>query len=334
MITLRKYLYGEVAPTSGDAAAAHDFCDALLKLTNCLLDGLEQHVFSEPHSAFQPFGAEVRRLRELLDGEAEPGDIRKAVDDALALLRAFRQVRDQVQQSEAHEVQKMVTMMNDTIGVLASGSERSVTRLKQVESDLKHASGLKDIVALRARINACMVCVREERNKGQQETAQRIGEMESGVQRAQEGFARARAGIATRTEAEKRIAEVVTNAESAMAVIVLDLIPTIKSRFNQITAERFVSAFAQDVSERLPSPHRLFRWNEQSLVVELGDTQIFARRVGDVRERLGQMPRERQLSLGNRSAVFSNAHRWTLLRLSEAQTAPAVISRINQFVAQ
>jgi hypothetical protein len=56
--------------------------------------------------------------------------------------------------------------------------------------------------------------------------------------------------------------------------------------------------------------------------------------VGEVRERLRQMPRERQLDLGQRSAMFSNAHRWTLIRPSEAQTAPAAISRIDQFVQQ
>jgi len=334
MITLRKYLYGEAAPASGDAAAAHEFCDALLKLTNALLEGLDQHVFSEPHSAFQPFGTEVRRLRELLEGEVEPNDIRTAADEALALLKEFRQVRDQVQHSEASEVQKMVAMLNETIVVLASGSERSQARLKQLESDLKNASALSDIVALRARVNACMVCVREERTKGQQETAKQISNMESGARRAQEGFALARTGISTRTEAEKSIAEAVSNTEAAMAIIVLDLIPTIKSRFNQITAERFVSAFAQDVSERLPSPNRLFRWSEQSLVVELGNSKLLARRMNEVRDRLQQMPRERQLDLGNRSAMFSNAHRWTLIRPCEAQTAPAAISRIDQFVQQ
>jgi len=334
MITLRKYLYGESTAASGDADAARAFCGALAQLTTALLDGLEQQVFNEPHSAFRPFALETRKLRDRLEGDAVPDDISKIVDDAAALLRQFRQVRDQVQQSEAREVQKMVTMMNDTIGVLAGGSERSVARLKQVESDLKNASALSDIVALRARINICMACVREERNKGQQETAKHISDMASGVQRAQEGFAMARGGIASRTEAEKRIAEVVSNAEAAVAVIVLNLIPTIKVHFNQITAERFVSAFAQDVSELLPTPNRLFRWGEQSLVVELGNSQLFARRAGDVRDRLRQMPRERQLDLGNRSAMFSNAHRWMLLRPAEAQTAPAAISRIDQFVEQ
>jgi len=334
MITLRKYLYGESTAASGDADAAHAFCGALAQLTTALLDGLVEQVFNEPHSAFRPFAVEARKLRERLEDDALPDDISRIVDDAAALLRQFRQVRDQVQHSEASEVQKMVAMLNETIGVLSSGSERSATRLKQVENDLKHASAMSDIVALRARINACMMCVREERTKGQQETAKHISDMEGGVRRAQEGFTLARSGIATRTEAEKSIGAAVTNAEAAMAVIVLDLIPTIKSRFNQITAERFVSAFAQDVSERLPSPNRLFRWNEQSLVVELGGSRLFARRMNDVRDRLQQMPRERQMDLGNRSAVFSNAHRWTLLRPSEAQTAPAAISRIDQFVQQ
>jgi len=334
MITLRKYLYGESTAASGDADPARAFCRALAQLTTALLDGLDQQVFNEPHSAFRPFAAETRKLRERVEGEALPDDISKTVDDAAALLKQFREVRDQVQRSEASEVQKMVAMLNETIGVLSSGSERSVTRLKQVENDLKHASALSDIVALKTRLNLCMACVREERAKEQQETGRRVSELGSGIRRVQEGFALARTGMATRTEAEKSIAEALTNAESAMAVIVLDLIPTIKLRFNHITAERFVSAFAQDLSQLLPSPNRLFRWDDQSLVVELGNSQLFARRVGEVRERLRQMPRERQLDLGQRSAMFSNAHRWTLIRPSEAQTAPAAISRIDQFVQQ
>jgi GGDEF domain-containing protein len=332
MITLRKYLYGESAAASGDADAAHAFCGALAQLTTALLDGLEQQVFNEPHSAFRPFAVETRKLRDRLEGDALPDDISKTVDDAAALLKQFRQVRDQVQHSEASEVQKMVAMLNETIGVLFSGSERSVIRLKQVENDLKHASALSDIVALKTRLNSCMACVREERIKEQQEAARRISELGSGAQRVQEGFALARTGMATRTEAEKSVAEAVSNGESAMAVIVLDLIPTIKLRFNHITAERFVSAFAQDLSQLLPSPNRLFRWDDQSLLVELAESKLFARRMGEVRERLRQMPRERQMDLGNRSAIFSNSHRWTLLRPAEAQTAPAAISRIDQFV--
>jgi hypothetical protein len=335
MITLRKYLYGDYGDSSaasGDAEVARGFCDALAQLATALLSGLEEHVFSEPHSAFEPFGVETHNLRERLEGDAGPDDIRAAATDALSLLKDFRQVRDQVQQTEASEVQKMVAMLNETIGVLASGSERSLARLRQVENDLKNASALRDIVAMKARLNACMACVREERTKEQQETTRNIAEIERDVRRAQEGFTLARTGLSTRTEAEKTVAEAVANADSAMAIIVLDLLPTIKARFNQIVAERFVSSFAQDLAERLPSPNRLFRWSDQSLLAELPESKLLARRMNDVRDRLAQMPRERQLNLGQRSAVFSNAHRWTLMRPAESQTPPAAILRIDQFV--
>jgi len=334
MITLRKYLYGEVTSGTAEAEAIHAFCKALTQLSSGLLDGLEQHVFNEPHSAFQTFATEARKFRDRLEGEAEPNDVQSVADNASTLLREFRQARDQVQQSEASEVHKMVSMLNETIAVLASGSERSLSRLRQVETELKNASALSDIVALKSRLNACMTSIREERTREQQETARNISEMKTGVQRAQEGFTLARTGIATRREAEKSIAEAVTSTDSAVAIIVIDLIPTIKSRYNQITAERFVSSFAQELAEHLPSPNRFFRWNEQSLMVTLPESKVFAKLMSDVRERLAQMPRERQMIVGQRSTMFSNAHRWTVMRPAEAQTPQAAVSRIDQFVQQ
>jgi GGDEF domain-containing protein len=332
MITLRKYLYGESGAASGDAESARAFCDSLAQLAMALLNGLEEHVFGEPHSAFQAFGGEARTLRERLVGDVSPDDIRAMATDALSLLKEFRQARQQVQETEASEVQKMVAMLNKTITMLAGGSERSLARLQQVESDLMHASAMSDIVALNGRLTTCMLYVRAERKKEQRETASNITEIERDVQHAQDGFALARTGISTRTEAEKSVAEAVTNGESAMAIIVLDRLPSIKARFNAIVAERFLSSFGQDLSERLPSPNRLFRWNDQSLLVELSDTKALDARTAEVRERLKQMPRERQLDVGQRHAVFSNSHRWTLMRPAESQTLPAAILRIEQFV--
>jgi hypothetical protein len=334
MISLRKYLYGEFATGSGDAEVARAFCDALAQLAKALLSGLEEHVFSEPHSAFQAFGVEARKLAERLEGDAEPDDIRATATDALALLKEFRQVRDQVQQTEASEVQKMVAMLNKTITVLSSGNERSLSRLQQVETDLMNASAMSDIVALNARLTTCMLYVRAERKKEQRETTRNITEIERDVKQVQEGFALARTGISTRPEAEKSLEEAVANKDSAMAIIVLTRHAAIKARFNPIVAERFLSSFAQDLSERLPSPNRLFRWNDHSLLAELAGAKSLATQMTDVRDRLAQMPRERQLDSGQLHAVFSNAHRWTLMRPAESQTLPAAILRIEQFVQE
>jgi GGDEF domain-containing protein len=201
-----------------------------------------------------------------------------------------------------------------------------------VENDLAHASAMSDIVALNARLTTCMLYVRAERKKEQRETARNITEIERDVRHVQDGFALARTGISTRTEAEKSLAEAVAKADSAMAIVVLTRLSAIKARFNTIVAERFLSSFAQDLSERLPSPNRLFRWNDNSLLAELTGTKTVAAQMNDVRERLAQMPRERQLDSGELHAVFSNAHRWTLMKPAESQTLPAAILRIDQFV--
>ena len=334
MILLRKYLYGEAPPepSAADAQSAYAFCAALTQLANALLAAVEQHVFREPHTAFQVFSLEASRMRERLEGNLALDEIGAITSEAAALLEQFRQVRDQVQRTEADEVQKMVGMLNDTIAVLSSGSERSVARLRQIEHDLKQTSALSDIVALKARLGDCLRYVREQSAKERDEASRNLVRMERDVQRAQEGLAVARAGICSRMEAEETLAKAVQNAEAAMAIFVLDRCSSIKARFSPVVAERFLSLFAQDLAQNLPSPNKLYRWNDYSVLAELADTKVFSARNAELREKMNAIPRERQLDVGQRLAVFSNSHRWTLIRPADSSSHVDAILRLDHFV--
>lgn len=331
MILLRKYLYGgeTAAPTESTAEAG--ICSALAQLAAALLSGLGEQMMRERHSALSVFGLEAQKLRERLEASNSPEAIRSISGESGSLLEEFRLAREQMEQHEATEVQKMVTMLNQTVAVLSSGSERSLLRLRQIEGDLRQASALGDIVALKARLTDCLQYVREQRAQEREDAARSLERMERDVQRLQEGVALARGGIGRRAEAERDVAEAVAKLDAVFAVFVLERCPLIKVRFSPVVAERFVSLFAQDLSEHLPGPKKLYRWNDFTVLVSVPGSKPLATRTAELRERLSAMPNERQVDVGQRVAVFSNAHRWTLVRPAESGSPAAAILLIDQF---
>ncbi|MCL5745066.1 MAG: hypothetical protein M1541_14265, partial [Acidobacteria bacterium] len=206
MILLRKYLYGGENAASAETIAEDGICSALAQLSSALLSGIGEQMMRERHSALSVFGLETQKLRERLEASNSMEEIRSISTQSGSLLEEFRRARDQMEQHEAAEVQKMVTMLNQTVAVLSSGSERSLLRLRQIEGDLRQASALGDIVALKARLSDCLQYVREQRAQEREDAARSLERMERDVQRLQEGMALARGGIGSRAEAEQHVA--------------------------------------------------------------------------------------------------------------------------------
>jgi len=204
-------------------------------------------------------------------------------------------------------------------------------RWRQVEQDLRQASALGDIVALKSRLGDCLQYVRNQRAQEREDAASSLSKMEREVQRLQEGVALARSGLETRAEAERSVSEAVAKLDAVFAVFLLECCPMVKVQFSPVVAERFMSLFVRDLCEHLPGPKRLYRWNDFTILASVPGNKPLALRTAEIRERLTAIPNERQVDAGQRLAVFSNAHRWTLVRPAESGSPAAAILLIDQF---
>jgi hypothetical protein len=332
MISIRKYLYGQQPAASENPVEAEEFCVALAELGSTLLQAVESEVFCDPHPRLRVYQDTLRQLREKMNSDAEPGMVDKSGTEAVRLIGEYRRTRDELEGAQTAEVQNIIAMLHQTVQVLSSGSERSVSRLKKVEDDLKHASMLGDIVALKSQLSDTMRYVQEQNSREREDSARTVSEIARGVQRVQEGLALARSGMPGRAEAEERLHQAIeARGTYAAAVLVLDRLPVIKQRFGGAVSERYVHLFVQDLMRAIPLEKKLFRWAEAALVLELTTSSPLDRLRGEMHAMLANIPQERQLDVGQRMAVFGNSHRWTVIPLADVQTSAEAIRRIEQF---
>jgi hypothetical protein len=113
-------------------------------------------------------------------------------------------------------------------------------------------------------------------------------------------------------------------------LIVLERASAIRERFGSVVAERFVYLFVQDLVEHLPAQKRLFRWTENSLLVEVEPSGSAEATRALLRNAMGRIPAERRIDVGQRLAVFSNQHRWTAIPAAELRDCADIVARLDQ----
>ncbi|MCC6314532.1 MAG: hypothetical protein IT337_11035 [Thermomicrobiales bacterium] len=335
MISLRKYLYARPpGPAAGPGDAGEEFCQALASLAGAVLDAIEAHVFVQSHPRARVYPEEFGKVRRSIESDPAPGELRAAGLAVARLLEAHQHTMAELDVLESAEVQQIVSMLNQTIAALSAGSDRSVERLRQIEGDLKHATAIPDIVALKARLSDTLRYVREASVRERSESAETAARLARDAQRAQERMAAARSGVGGREEAELRIQAMCQRpVRGALAVFVLDRAEAIRQRFGGTVADRYVFLFVQDLLDALPSPKQLFLWDTSAIVADLESESHPDALRAELRAALAAAPAERRLDIGQRLAVFSNHHRWTVIPLGASDTPAETVARVERAVA-
>jgi GGDEF domain-containing protein len=326
LISIRKYLNGSRAAVDGDAGQS----DPLVVLAGRLLAGIEQHGINGDYPEGVRFQQQVAALQKGLAGASSPEDIEALGAKAVEVLERHKQwVRD-MQRQQAAEVQNMMAMLNRTVAVLSSGSNRSVDRLRRIEREIKKVAAIDDLVALKAHLADCLTYVQQETAREREEVAHTLASMEAEIEKARESASLARTGFPGRNQAKQAIAEAVGRKPPVLALLcVLDRFDSFHVRFGPAAADQFVTLFVEDLARRLPAPKRLFRWSVASLLALLdpnagGDLRV------QVRNAMQALPLERKLEMGNRVAVIAQPVRWSIVDLGQAESPAAVFEQMRQ----
>jgi hypothetical protein len=326
-------LYATYPESPGADAPGPEECQALAVLAAALLDGIEANVFNVPHPRIRAFAGELARLREALEANPAPAALRNASPAVSTLLERYRLTAEELRERESAEVSQIISMLNQTVAALSGGSERSVGRLRQIESELKQAVALPDIVALKARLSETLTYVREQSIREKIESAREVTALKNETSRVRERIALARGGLPGRAELEQHLAAVLSRpVRGVLAGFVLDRAPAIHQRFGDAAGERYVFLFVQDLLRLLPSPSKTFRWSEGVLVVDIETTTQPETVRADLRNSMAGLPPERRLDVGPRVAIFSNQHRWLVIPVTGSPTPAELMARIEALV--
>ena len=329
MISIRKYLNGS------SKGAPDERWEPLFDLASRLLAGIEAHGINHDYPEGVKFQEQVRALHAALDQDPAPENFESVGAEVGRILEKHERWWREMQREQASEVQNMMAMLNRTVAVLSSGSNRSVDRLRRIEREIQKVAAIDDLVALKARLSDCLSYVQQETAREREEVAHTLAAMEAEIEKARESASLARTGFPGRNQAEQALAEAVGRSPRGLALLcVLDRFDSFHVRFGPAAADQFVTLFVRRPGA---APARA----QAPVPVERGVAGGAARSQsppGDLRVQMRHamqtLPLERKLETGDRVAVIAQPVRWTVLDVGELPSAEVVLAQMRQLTGE
>ncbi|MGH7488904.1 MAG: hypothetical protein ACREMY_25375, partial [bacterium] len=159
----------------------------------------------------------------------------------------------------------MLTMLNEALLLLASGSERTVGRLKRLEVSLDRAGTIQEITTLKSKLAEVVIFLREESERERVESIASLSSMDEQLREVRESAAWLRLDLPGREEA---VAALQSPAEGvAAAVFVLDRLRLIATRYGEEAARDLVQELVSKCIKPLAPESKPYRWSADAILL-------------------------------------------------------------------
>lgn len=310
MVTLKPYL--EAMRKKQECADAAALPGPWPEFATALVDSVSRYVLDgEPYRDIRD---DLQLLSENLRAAERPPSSSEAFDRSV---QEFRRRCEDVSQAQCSDLRRMLGSMNEALIILASGSDRSLDALRQMEMTLEHAATLNDISSLKSRVNDVIRLVSQETVRQREESPRAIAEMNDAITAARKTFHAAPAEYPDRERAVTAMTEAVAqSAGSIVAVFVLQRLPAITVRYGKDTARDVVHNLIRDRIHPLAPDSQAFAWSDDTalLVVPAGTTS------GSIKDQIRakpEIPFEHRFVAGGRLAALKGSLRASVLGIRQ-----------------
>jgi GGDEF domain-containing protein len=330
-ISLKRYLVG----------ADYELAESARRMARLLLEAVRLHAVVGDPSEHKKFQKDIARLEAELDREFTPSQVLVVAGAAAKTLEDYSQRTMRYVRMQSAELQGMLAMLTETVAAISAASDRTVTRLQNIEKQLERASMLEDIRSLKARLAECLVSVREEARRQREEMARTVTELRNEILRAQQRQAPAAAptpagapGGLSRADAEEALARALEeHAHAYAAVFVIERIELVSGRFGAQAGEQLVQFFRHHLAEGLLSSDRVYRWGAGSLLV-LMERSCSLEQVREEAQRVASVRLEKTIQIGTRTALLPVTSRCAVIPVFQYPSLRLLIEEIEAAVAR
>lgn len=328
MISLKKYLWA----TGGAVATAEpESAELPLALCAALLEAVRDQVLK---------GSEYSHQRDDLNAVLGRLDPPMTIDAADVIRETIQRVllsyATALQRRETNvsiEMQQILGTLNQALTALASGNERSLSRLQQIQESLQRTSVLQDMAALKSSLAQTMRFIREESNQERQASSKQLTELEAELGKAREVISRTRTTLQGRPEGIRHISEELRTVPPEFALYLVayrfERLQAVVQRYGADAGEDLIFRMIRERVQPLAPSGVSFRWTPSSLVA------VFqrSRNLPEIRMQaaaLNRSPLVCSVPLGNRTATLS-LHPSHLVAEGASDSAEALIAEADQF---
>jgi GGDEF domain-containing protein len=275
LLSLEKFLYSNQAvPHSAPAPAIPaktgvDYAELLSKI----LTSIERSVLVG--EAIDDLAFDLRALRDELNQELKPDSPPEMPAQAAArldtLLRIYRERLQKADQERAEDFRKILTILNEAFGQLSSGSERSSSRLKQLETSLQRAAKSENLRLLKTQLSDTLTYIRRESEQDARKNTNALLALNQHIEFAYKAANRFGSSLSERSEAILELAEAAKREPGEMssyiALFVADYASSLRARHGGEVADGLLEEVAQRALRPAIPEGRIYRWSESSLIV-------------------------------------------------------------------
>jgi len=310
MISIARYLRENRDGPAGSATADSPVYAALCA---SILDYIGVYVFTGEFSHLRPKLEENRR--------ALAADIREMkatqVDESVrGVLSGYNRIAQQALQTNAVEMQQMVSVLGHALTVISGGSERSASRLRGIQETLRDTSTIQDVAALRASLRDVVQLIGEESSQEQQTILREREGIETQVVRFRELLAgNPHRKLMGRDVCIRAISDSTGNGRVWVMAFFFDQLKGIVQRYGPEVVDDIFQQLIRGRLQPIAPESMAFRWSPSG-IVGIAQIESDAAKLQVEMAKLNRAPLVCRIALGNRTAVLNVALSHLLLEVT------------------
>lgn len=311
MISLKTYLLGD---------SDKDLEGSYRRMIDLILQAISLHAVSGDTADFERFHADMNKFAERLTPELSMSDRFVVVGEALRAMEDYNRHTSRFLRIQNAELQKMISMLTQTVIAVGSNSETSVAGLQGIEKALEEARMLEDVRVVKAHLGECLQNVRGEAQRQREEGKAALESIQQELAQSQQrlgGFSvgpnlDSATGLAGKAECERGLHEAAASPGAKFVLLaVVNRLEAVNARFGIAIGEQVLAMAAEHFRSALHAEDKLYRWSGPTLVAVMSRAAPLASIRDEVR-RFADKKLEKIFVIGSRSVLLPISASWTI----------------------
>lgn len=328
-------------------ANSPELTSALLRLCQLLLRSMRLHVIRGDELEVQRFQSAVLKLEKRVDSGPGAPEVMLVAAEASQTFEAYCHHTNNFLRVQSGELATMMGMLTATVTSISTASQEAVEQLSKVEKRIEQISYSSDLPRLKVELADCLAMVREEAFRQREQNAATIHTLQRGVSDTQQRIAEVATaepftkkeslmrdlltGLPGRADAEDALVQARSRKNMYAAVLPVDRLALVNSRFGSQSTDVVVTFFAEYLQSHLHTDDILFRWSANAFLalVEREQTQDSVR--ADL-SRFASAKVELALQHHGREILLPLSSTWALFAAVEGRTHDVLVAKIDGFL--
>lgn len=334
MISLKTYLLG-----GPDKDPGKEVETSYGRMIDLFLQGVSLHAVEGDKVDYSQFRSDMDGFALRLTSEQPISERFVVVSEALRALADYNRRTSQYLRTQNAELQKMITMLTQTVIAVGTNSETSVAGLQGIERALEETRLVDDVRLVKAQLGECLQTVRVEAVRQIEEGKATRASIQRELARSQDrigGFSvgpRVDPVTGLRGMVEAQQALQAASAEPGnkfLLLFVVNRLQAVNARFGTVIGDQVLALAAEHFRGALPAEDILYRWHGPALVAVLSRTSD----IGYVRDEIrlfAEKKLEKNFAIGSRSVLLPISTSWTVFPI--VPPVDALLRKVEVFTA-